>query len=174
MQNLVLLVVGVAALWVSAKVKVPFYPVDMTMQTMVVLLIGAAYGWRLAGATLALYLAQGAIGMPVFTGTPEKGLGIAYLAGPTGGYLFGFLLAAVFTGWSLERIGTRNLFAVGGVMLAAVALIFLCGLFWLGTLFGWDKPILAWGLYPFFLGDLLKVALAASLTAGVSRAIRRG
>lgn len=91
MQNLVLLVVGVAALWVSAKVKVPFYPVDMTMQTMVVLLIGAAYGWRLAGATLALYLAQGAIGMPVFTGTPEKGLGIAYLAGPTGGYLFGFL-----------------------------------------------------------------------------------
>lgn len=172
-QAVFLAVIGAAALYVSAKVKVPFYPVDMTMQTMVVLLIGATYGWRLAGATVMLYLAQGAMGLPVFTGSPEKGIGIAYMAGPTGGYLLGFLVSAVFTGWAVERIGTRNVFALGAVMLVANAMLFALGLLWLGTLFGWDKPILAWGFYPFVLGDLVKVALAASLVAGISKLVTR-
>jgi biotin transport system substrate-specific component len=172
-QSVLLALIGAAALYVSAKVKVPFWPVEMTLQTMVVLLIGATYGWRLAGATVALYLAQGAMGMPVFTGTPEKGIGIAYMAGPTGGYLLGFLVSAVFTGWALERMGTRNVFAIGAAMLIANAMLFALGLLWLGTLFGWDKPILAWGFYPFVLGDLVKVALAASLVAGISRLVTR-
>lgn len=172
-QSVLLALIGAAALYVSAKVKVPFWPVEMTLQTMVVLLIGATYGWRLAGATVALYLAQGAMGMPVFTGTPEKGIGIAYMAGPTGGYLLGFLVSAVFTGWAVERIGTRNVFAVGAAMLVANAMLFALGLLWLGTLFGWDKPILAWGFYPFVLGDLVKVALAASLVAGIGRLVTR-
>ncbi|MFN0262722.1 biotin transporter BioY [Tepidamorphus sp. 3E244] len=172
-QNVALAVLGALALWISAKIKVPFYPVEMTLQGMVVLLIGAAYGWRLGGATVALYLAQGAMGMPVFTGTPEKGIGIAYMMGPTGGYLLGFLVAAVMTGWLVERIGTRNVFLVGGAMLASVAVMFALGLLWLGTLFGWDKPILDWGLYPFVLGDLTKVALAACLTAGIARVVRK-
>ncbi|MCB1478647.1 MAG: biotin transporter BioY [Tepidamorphaceae bacterium] len=168
-QNVLLAIVGVAALWLSAKIKVPFYPVDMTMQGLVVLLIGASYGWRLAGATVALYLAQGAMGMPVFTGTPEKGIGIAYMMGPTGGYLLGFLIMAMMTGWFVERFGTRNVFAVGAVMLAGDAVMFALGIVWLGILFGWDKPILEWGLYPFILGDLTKVALAAAMTAGIGR-----
>ena len=173
-QNVLLAVIGAAALWLSAKIKVPFYPVEMTLQVLVVLLIGAAYGWRLGGATVALYLAQGALGLPVFTGTPEKGIGIAYMMGPTGGYLLGFLVMAVMTGWALQRIGTRNVFAVGAVMLVADAIMFAFGLAWLGTLFGWDKPILEWGLYPFILGDLTKVALAAALTAGVARFAEKG
>ena len=168
-QNVLLAIVGVAALWLSAKIKVPFYPVDMTMQGLVVLLIGASYGWRLAGATVALYLAQGAMGMPVFTGTPEKGIGIAYMMGPTGGYLLGFLIMAMMTGWFVERFVTRNVFAVGAVMLAGDAVMFALGIVWLGILFGWDKPILEWGLYPFILGDLTKVALAAAMTAGIGR-----
>ena len=174
MQNVLLAVIGAAALWLSAKIKVPFYPVEMTLQVLVVLLIGAAYGWRLGGATVALYLAQGALGLPVFTGTPEKGIGIAYMMGPTGGYLLGFLVMAVMTGWALQRIGTRNVFAIGAVMLVADAIMFAFGLAWLGTLFGWDKPILEWGLYPFILGDLTKVALAAALTAGIARFAEKG
>jgi len=173
-QNVMLVVVGIAALWISARIKVPFYPVDMTLQTMVVLMIGAAYGWRLGGATVALYLAQGAMGMPVFTGTPEKGLGIAYMMGPTGGYLIGFFVAAVITGWLLERFGTRSILAVGGAMLFADTVLFALGLLWLGVLFGWDKPILEWGLYPFALGECTKIALAAALTAGIARLAKNG
>ena len=97
-RNLMLAVGGSLLLWASARLQVPFYPVPMTMQTFVVLMIGAAYGWRLGAATVALYLLQGALGMPVFAGTPEKGIGLAYMAGPTGGYLVGYVAAAAVTG----------------------------------------------------------------------------
>ena len=97
-RNVALAVAGSIALWVSAKVQIPFLPVPMTLQTLVVLIIGMAYGWRLGAATVALYLAQGAVGLPVFAGTPEKGIGLAYMIGPTGGYLVGFLLAAMAVG----------------------------------------------------------------------------
>src|SRR5918992_288226 len=99
----VLMIVGSLLMTASAKAQVPMWPVPMTMQSFVVLVIGMAYGTRLAGATMVLYLLQGAIGLPVFAGTPEKGIGIVYMAGPTGGYLAGFFVSAVAMGWLAER-----------------------------------------------------------------------
>jgi len=106
----VLAFIGTLLMAISAKINVPFYPVPMTMQTFVVLSIGMAYGWRLGGATLLLYLAEGAMGLPVFAGTPEKGIGLAYMMGPTGGYLIGFVLAATIVGYLGERGWDRNVF----------------------------------------------------------------
>ena len=157
----VLALLGSLVLWLSAKIQVPFYPVPMTLQTLAIMGLAAAYGSRLAAATVALYLAQGAAGLPVFVGTPEKGIGIAYMMGSTGGYLLGFLIAAGIVGWFAERGYARNPFKLFGVMIAADVVIFALGLIWLGILFGWDKPILEWGLYPFIAGDVTKIALAA-------------
>ncbi|TAM94991.1 MAG: biotin transporter BioY [Rhizobiaceae bacterium] len=172
-RNLVLAIAGSVALAISARLEVPFYPVPMTMQTFVVLVIGMAYGWRLGAATVALYLAQGALGLPVFAGTPEKGIGLAYMAGPTGGYLVGYLAAAAACG-ALAAIGWgRNIVTTVLSMLAGNALIYAFGLAWLGMLAGWDKPILAWGLFPFLLGDLLKLALAAAVLPLAWKVARR-
>ena len=152
---------GSLALWLSAKAQIPFYPVPLTMQTFVVLAIGVVAGWRLGAATVALYLVEGALGLPVFAGTPEKGIGLAYMLGPTGGYLIGYLLAAPACGWLAERGWGRGIVTTALAMIAGNALIYAFGLLWLGTLLGWDKPILAWGLTPFLPGDLLKIALGA-------------
>ena len=103
LRALLLALLGSALLTISAKIEVPFYPVPMTMQTLVVLLLGMAFGARLGAATVLLYLAEGAVGLPVFAGTPERGIGIAYMLGPTGGYLVGFVLSAAITGWLTER-----------------------------------------------------------------------
>ena len=162
-RNVVLAIGGTALLTIAAKIQVPFYPVPMTMQTFVVLALGMAYGWRLGGATLILYLAEGAVGLPVFAGTPEKGIGLAYMLGGTGGYLVGFVLAAVLCGWLAERGWDRNVAKTAFAMLAGNVIIYVPGLLWLGGLFGWDKPILEWGLTPFILGDLTKLALAAAV-----------
>ena len=158
-----LAVVGTALLWVSAKIQVPFWPVPMTMQTFVVLMLGMAYGWRLGAATVLLYLIQGAVGLPVFAGTPEKGIGIAYMMGGTGGYLIGFVLAAVVCGYLAERGWDRRVWTTALAMLIGNIVIYVPGLLWLGTLFGWDKPILEWGLTPFVLGDFVKLCLAAAV-----------
>lgn len=158
-----LAVVGVVLLAVSAKVQIPFYPVPMTMQTFVVLVLGMAYGARLGMATVGLYLAGGAIGLPVFAGTPEKGIGLAYMLGPTGGYLVGFMLAAWVCGALAERGWDRNPVATGLAMFVGNLVIYVPGLLWLGSLLGWDKPIVAWGLTPFLLGDFTKLVLAAGL-----------
>jgi biotin transport system substrate-specific component len=160
-RAIVLMAVGCALLALSAKIQVPFYPVPMTMQTLVVLVIGAAYGWRLGGATVALYLAQGALGMPVFAG-PVAGIG--YMAGPTGGYLMGFLLAAMLTGVMAERGWDRSLGRVLAMMAAGHAVIFAFGLAWLATLFQLDLGR-AWaaGVAPFYAATLLKTGLAAVL-----------
>ena len=163
LRNLLLAVVGAQLIWLSAKIQVPFHPVPMTMQTFMVLGLGMAYGWRLGAATVLLYLAEGAMGLPVFAGTPEKGIGLAYMAGGTGGYLFGYVLAAAACGWLAERGWDRNVVTTALAMLAGNILIYLPGLLWLGMLFGWDKPILEWGLTPFVLGDLAKLGLAAAL-----------
>ena len=160
LRGVVLAVAGTALLTVSAKIQIPFYPVPMTLQTFVVLAIGMAYGWRLGGATLILYLAEGAAGLPVFAGTPEKGIGLAYMLGGTGGYLAGFVLAAAVCGWLAERGWDRNAARTAAAMLIGNALIYVPGLLWLGGLYGWDKPILEWGLTPFLFGDLAKLALA--------------
>jgi len=162
-RNLMLAVGGSLLLWASARLQVPFYPVPMTMQTFVVLMIGAAYGWRLGAATVALYLLQGALGMPVFAGTPEKGIGLAYMAGPTGGYLVGYVAAAAVTGALAGRGWDRRVSTTLLAMLAGTAVIYAFGIGWLGTVVGWDKPVLAWGLTPFLLGDLVKLALAAAV-----------
>jgi len=168
-----LAVVGTLLLTIAAKIQVPFYPVPMTMQTFVVLTLGMAYGWRLGGATLLLYLAEGAVGLPVFAGTPEKGIGIVYMLGGTGGYLVGFVLAAAVCGWLAERGWDRNVATTALAMLAGNVLIYVPGLLWLGILYGWDKPILEWGLTPFILGDLTKLALASAVLPFAWKLLRK-
>jgi biotin transport system substrate-specific component len=157
----VLMAVGSALLAVSAKIQVPFYPVPMTMQTLVVLVIGAAYGWRLGGATVALYLVEGAWGLPVFAG-PVAGIG--YMAGPTGGFLMGFLAAAMVTGLMAERGWDRSLGRVLAMMAGGHAVIFVFGLAWLAPMFQFDFGR-AWaaGVAPFYAATVLKTALAAAL-----------
>ena len=154
-------IAGSILLTLSAKIAIPFYPVPLTMTTFVVIGLGLALGPRLGTAAVALYLVQGAFGLPVFAGTPEKGLGFAYIMGPTGGYLLGYLLAAFVAGTLAERGMDRSPLNALLSALIASAIIYVPGLFWLGALFGWDQPILAWGLTPFILGDATKAALAA-------------
>jgi len=153
---------GTLLLTLSAKTKVVFGPVDLSLQSLVVLLIGAAFGWRLAVATLVLYLVEGAAGLPVFQSTPEKGIGLAYMVGPTGGYLAGFVVMAALVGWAADRGFDRNPVKLFGVMLAADALMLAMGTAWLAGLIGPEK---AWqfGMLPFIVPDLIKVGLAASL-----------
>lgn len=162
-RNVFLAIAGSVALLVSAKIQVPFYPVPMTMQTFVVLSIGMAFGWRLGGATVLLYLAEGAAGLPVFAGTPEKGIGFAYMLGTTGGYLVGFLVSSIVVGWLAEKRWGRNVFTTLAAMVIGTAIIFAFGNAWLGAVIGWDKPILEFGLYPFLAGAAFKIALAAAV-----------
>jgi biotin transport system substrate-specific component len=158
-RGVLLMLTGTVLLTLSAKLKVPFWPVPMTMQTFAVLLIGAAYGWRLGAATIALYLAEGAMGLPVFAGTPEKGIGLAYMLGPTGGYLVGFVVAAAVAGWLAERGFDRSRATTALAMLAGTALIYLFGFAWLAHLIGFDKAM-RFGVLPFLLADALKLLLA--------------
>jgi biotin transport system substrate-specific component len=161
---------GSALLTLSAKLQVPFYPVPMTMQTLVVLLIGLAYGFPLGMATVLLYLAEGAAGLPVFAGTPEKGIGLAYMIGPTGGYLAGFALAAALAGWIAER--RRDPGALALAVIAGSFAIYLPGVLWLARFVGSDKA-LELGLLPFLWGDVLKAALALALALGGAALVRR-
>jgi len=170
-RNLILTIVGSLALWVSAKISIPFWPVPLTMQTLVVLVIGMAFGARLGAATVLLYLAEGAVGLPVFSGTPEKGLGLAYMMSTTGGYLVGFVLAAGAVGFSAERGWDRSPLKTALAMVLGNVLIYVTGLLWLGTIVGWDKPVLAWGLTPFLAGDAIKIAAAAVLMPLVWRLV---
>ena len=157
--QLLLVVTGTALIWLSAKIQVPFWPVPMTLQVLAVLGLAAAMGWRLGTSTVALYLAEGAAGLPVFAGTPEKGLGLSYMMGPTGGYLLGFLLAALFVGYWAERGLTKRPLALFFIMLAGLALIYAPGLLWLAQFTGLEKSITL-GFTPFILSDLLKIAIA--------------
>ncbi len=165
---------GTLLLAVSAKVQIPFFPVPMTMQTFVVLFLGFVLGARLGGLTVLVYLAEGAAGVPVFAGTPEKGIGLAYMAGPTGGYLLGFLLAAVLTGALAERGWDRSLGWAALASVLGIAAVYIPGLIWLGTLVGWDKPVLALGLWPFLPAEGLKIALLACLLPLIWRGRRTG
>jgi biotin transport system substrate-specific component len=156
----VLALVGSALLTLSAKIQVPFWPVPMTMQTYVVLVLGAMFGARLGAATVLLYLAQGAMGLPVFAGTPEKGLGLAYMMGPTGGYLIGFVAAAWVIGLLAERGWDRSIVRLMVAMAIGHAIIFAFGVTWLAQLVGWNK---AWmlGVAPFYAATVFKTALGA-------------
>lgn len=153
-------VVGVCLLTLSAKLQVPFWPVPMTMQTLVVLMLGMAYGSRLGAGTVLAYLLVGAVGLPVFAGTPERGIGLAYMMGPTGGFLMGFVLAAWITGLLAERGWDRSLFWCAAAMLIGSVAIFVVGLAGLIPVTGLSKAIEV-GLTPFLASSALKVALGA-------------
>ena len=143
-------------LTISAKIKIPFYPVPMTMQTFVVLLLGITLGSKIGLLTISLYLFEGIFGLPVFAGTPEKGIGIIYFTGPTMGYLIGFLIASYFSGLFKYDKGLINNFFK---LIFSVSIIYILGLVWLGTLIGWDKPIFKLGAQPFLLAELFKILL---------------
>jgi len=149
--------IGSIVLAISSKIKIPFYPVPMTMQTLVVLMIGVAFGWKIGLATVSLYLFEGIIGLPVFSGTPEKGIGLVYFTGPTMGYLLGFLVAVYISG---KFNYDSNFFKTFFKLLFATSFIYLIGMAWLGSLIGWDKPIFALGAQPFLLAELFKILIA--------------
>ena len=156
-KNLLIALIGTVLLAISAKIKIPFYPVPMTMQTLVVLIIGVGFGWKLGVATISLYLFEGIIGLPVFSGTPEKGIGLVYFTGPTMGYLLGFLVAAFLAGkFNFDNNLIKNFLK----LTFATSFIYILGMFWLGTLIGWDKPIFKLGAQPFLLAELFKILLA--------------
>ena len=159
------LLIGTALLALSAHIAVPFWPVPMSMQTLVVLLIGFAMGARLGGATVLAYFVEGAIGLPVFHG----GGGFAYFAGPTGGYLIGFLPAVMLVGALAERGATRSLLRTAAAALLGDVLIFACGLTWLAIIVGPAKS-LAFGLIPFLPAEAVKLALAIA----IAPLLRRG
>ncbi|APX69383.1 biotin transporter BioY [Brucella sp. 6810] len=167
-----LALIGTAILTLSAKIKVDLVYVNVTMQTFAVFAIAALYGSRLAVATVALYLLEGALGMPVFTGTPEKGIGLAYMVGPTGGYLLSYLAAAWIVGRAADKGLARDPFALGGVMLLAEAVILVMGAGWMAYLFGFEKGI-AFGFGIFIVGDLVKLALAAFGVPAVTALVKR-
>ena len=153
--------IGSIVLAVSSKIKIPFYPVPMTMQTLVVLMIGIAFGWKIGLTTVSLYLFEGMIGLPVFSGTPEKGIGLVYFTGPTMGYLIGFLSA----GFLASKINNKdNFLLILGKLVIATSTIYLFGLLWLGMLIGWDKPIFELGAKPFLLAEMFKILLLTLIT----------
>ncbi len=168
-----LAIVGSALMTLAAKTKVDMVFVNVTMQTFAVFAISAAYGSRLAVATMALYLLEGALGMPVFTGTPEKGIGLAYMVGPTGGYLLAYLAAAWIVGRAADKGFTRNPIKLGLAMLAGEVVILGLGFLWMAYLFGFEKAF-AFGVGPFIVADLLKLALAAAAVPVVGSLLKRG
>ncbi len=163
---------GSVVLWVSAKTSVPFYPVPMTLQTLAILVIAATYGFRLGLATIALYLVEGAFGLPVFSSTPERGIGLAYMMGPTAGYLLGFVVATGLVGWFAERGAGNSPLRLFVAMAVAAASILALGFAYLASFIGAEA---AWnvGVLPFILGDAVKVAIAALLVPAAARLLRR-
>ena len=160
---------GSILLALSSKVKIPFYPVPMTMQTLVVLLIGICFGWKLGVATISLYLFEGIIGLPVFSGSPEKGVGLAYFMGPTMGYLIGFIVAAYTAGiFTYDNNLVKNFLK----LTFATSFIYILGMLWLGNLIGWEKPIFKLGAQPFLIAELFKI-LIATLTINQIKKLRK-
>ena len=165
-KSLLIIFFGSIALAISAKIKIPFYPVPMTMQTFVVLFLGISFGYKVGVATIFLYLLEGIVGLPVFSNSPEKGIGIAYFVGPTMGYLIGFIFACFLAGYFKYN---SNYFINFLKILVSTSIIYFFGVIWLGTLIGWDKPILQLGVFPFLLAELFKILL---LTLLVNKIIR--
>ena len=153
-------IAGTILITISAKIKIPFYPVPMTMQTFVILLIGITLGYKMGLATVSLYLMEGIVGLPVFASSPEKGIGILYFIGPTMGYLIGFLVAVYFAGLFKYQKGFINNFLK---LTFSVSFIYLLGIIWLGILIGWEKPIFKLGVQPFIIAELFKILLLVFL-----------
>ena len=156
LKNLMLAFFATILLAVSAKIKIPFYPVPMTMQTFVVLFLGLSFGYKIGLATVGLYLIEGIFGLPVFSNSPEKGIGWIYFTGPTMGYLIGFLLATFLAGYLNFK---TNIIFVFFKLIFSVSVIYILGVLWLGNLIGWDKPIIQFGVTPFLLAELFKIIL---------------
>ena len=149
-RRVVLVLAGVGLLTLSAKVQVPFYPVPMTLQTMALMVIGCFFARSLAWTSVLSYVLLGALGLPIFA----KGGGMPYLLGPTGGYLLGFLPAM----WLFAKVRDSAMRSLM-ILFAGIGVIYACGVLWLGSVIGWDKPLLALGLFPFLLGDVAKVCV---------------
>ena len=160
-KSFIVIILGSIALAVSAKLKIPFYPVPMTMQTFVVLFLGLSFGYKIGLATVGLYLLEGIAGLPVFSNSPEKGIGLVYFTGPTMGYLLGFLVASFLSAF----INIKDNFLIIFLKLSmSVSTIYILGILWLGTLIGWDKPIIQLGVTPFLLAEFFKISLLTILT----------
>ena len=159
-KSLILIFLGSLILAVSAKIKIPFYPVPMTMQTFVVLFFGISFGYKIALATIGLYLLEGILGLPVFSNSPERGTGLVYFMGPTMGYLIGFLLAGFLASFVNKE---DNYILIFLKLVLSVSTIYFLGVLWLGTQIGWDKPIIELGVMPFILAEFFKVVLLTIL-----------
>ena len=159
-KSLLVIFIGSIILAISAKLKIPFYPVPMTMQTFVVLFLGISFGYKIALATVSLYLLEGIIGMPVFSNSPERGVGWVYFTGPTMGYLIGFLSACFLASYIKNE---DNYFTIFMKLIFSVSTIYILGVLWLGTLIGWDKPIIELGVMPFILAEFFKIVLLTIL-----------
>ena len=161
LKSLLIIFIGSIILTVSAKIKIPFYPVPMTMQTFIVLFLGISFGYKIALATVSLYLLEGILGLPVFSNSPERGVGLAYFTGPTMGYLIGFLSACFLA--SLVK-NDDNYFFIFFKLIFSVSTIYIFGIMWLGTLIGWDKPIFTLGVMPFLVAEIFKICLLTLIT----------
>ena len=161
LRNFLIIIIGSLLLTISAKIKIPFYPVPMTMQTFVVLMLGISLGPKLGVAAVVLYLLEGIVGIPVFSNSPEKGVGLIYFTGPTMGYLIGFIFACFLCGHF--KMNT-NLVLVFIKLTISVSVIYLLGILWLGSLIGWDKPIFSLGVKPFILAEFFKILLLTLIT----------
>tara|TARA_B100000287_G_scaffold321088_1_gene305044 strand:+ start:610 stop:1158 length:549 start_codon:yes stop_codon:yes gene_type:complete len=160
LKKISIVLFGTLLLTISAKIKVPFYPVPMTMQTFVVVLIGITLGWKLGLATVFAYLFEGAIGLPVFAGTPEKGIGISYMVGPTGGYLVGFLSSVFIAGFVNLN---KNIIIKFYLISLSILAIYITGVPWLAYLAGWEVAYI-WGIKNFVLAEIFKISILALST----------
>ena len=160
-KSLLVIFLGSVLLAISAKIKIPFYPVPMTMQTFVVLFLGISFGYKVSLATVSLYLLEGILGLPVFSNSPERGVGWTYFTGPTMGYLIGFLAACFFS--SFIKVSDKYPIIIAKLVLS-VSSIYILGILWLGNIIGWDKPIFELGVAPFLLAEVFKIALLLILT----------
>jgi len=160
-KSLLIIFFGSIILAISAKIKIPFYPVPMTMQTFIVLFFGISFGYKIALATVSLYLLEGIIGFPVFSNSPERGVGLAYFTGPTMGYLIGFISACFLA--SFVRVDDNH-FIIFTKLICSVSTIYIFGVLWLGVIIGWDKPIFELGVMPFLVAEIFKIVLLTLLT----------
>ena len=164
LKYILVIFLGSILLTISSKIKIPFYPVPMTMQTFVVLFLGMSFGYKVGLATVSLYLFEGIIGLPVFSNSPEKGVGLVYFTGPTMGYLIGFLFATFLAGYFNFK---KNILSNFIKLLVSVSVIYIFGIFWLGNLIGWDKPIIQLGVTPFLLAELFKILILSLLANNI-------
>ena len=164
LKYILIIFLGSILLTISSKIKIPFYPVPMTMQTFVVLFLGMSFGYKIGLATVSLYLIEGIIGLPVFSNSPEKGVGLIYFTGPTMGYLIGFLIATFLAGYFKFEGNLINSFIK---LLISVSTIYILGVFWLGSLIGWDKPIIQLGVTPFLLAEMFKIVILTLLAKNI-------